>query len=112
MVSSEESEDYMRLIGARVDEYIRKSMQNSPSMSTTLAIILAALDFCDEAQKEKSAADNLRSQLKTYFDDAAQAREELLQAKKSEEAAVNELRALKAMSGLKALQEQRKLNDE
>jgi cell division protein ZapA len=111
LVSSEDSEDYIRETGARVDEHIRKAMETTPSMSITLAAIFAALDFCDEASKEKHSCDNLRSQIKTYFDDATKAREELQEEKKNEEIALRELKALKAMSGLKALQEQRKLND-
>ena len=109
-VSSEDSESYIRETGARVDEYIRKLMEHTPNMSTTLAAIFAALEFCDEANKEKSSSDNLRSQIKTYFEESKQAREELLEKRKSEETALRELNALKAMSGLKALQEQRKNN--
>lgn len=110
-VLSEDNENYMREIGAFVDEHIRKSMENTPSMSITLAAIIAALDFCDDANKERHSSDNLRSQIKTYFDDATHAREELQEEKKNEETALRELKALKTMSGLKALQEQRKLND-
>ena len=111
IVTSEDSEEYIREIGARVDEYIRKAMEQTPSMSTSLAAIFAALDFCDECNKEKSTADNLRTQIKTYFDDASSAREELQQAKISEENALRELKTIKTLSGLKALQEQRKIND-
>lgn len=108
LVASEDSEEYIRETGARVDEYIRNLMESAPSMSTTLAAIFASLDFCDEAAKEKQAADNLRSQIKEYFDDLAEAKEELAQARQNEEAALKELKALKAMDGLKALQQQRK----
>jgi cell division protein ZapA len=107
-VVSEDSEDYIRETGARVDEYIRNLMNQSPTMSTTLAAMFAALDFCDELTKEKLAADNLRSQIKEYSDDAAHFREELAQARQNEEEALRELKSLKAMSGLKALHEQRK----
>lgn len=110
-VASEDSEEYIRETGARVDEYIRNLMKNAPSMSTTLAAIFAALDFCDEATKEKQAADNLRSQIKEYFDESAKLREELETARKNEEEARQELKALKTMNGLKALEENRKLNE-
>lgn len=111
MVSSEDSEEYIRETGAQVDEYMRKAMESTPSMSTTLAAIFAALDFCDEATKEKDAADNLRGQIKNYFDDAAGAREELQEAKKSRDEALNEIKALKIKYGLKALEEQSNVNE-
>ena len=111
-VVSEDSEEYIRETGACVDEYIRNLMNRAPSMSTTLAAIFAALDFCDEATKEKLAADNLRSQIKEYFDEAANLRDELTQAHQNEEDAKRELKALKTMNGLKALSEQRKSDGE
>lgn len=111
-VASEDSEEYIRKTGAQVDEYIRDIMNRSPSMSTTLAAIFAALDFCDEATKERKTADNLRGQIKECFDDAAAAREELVEARQGEEEARRELKAVKTMSGLKALEEHRKLNGE
>lgn len=109
-VASEDSEEYIRETGAHVDEYMRNLMNHAPSMSTTLAAVFAALNFCDEAAKEK-AADNLRGQIKEYFDDDAVLREELEKARKSEEEARHELKALKTMGGLKALEEQRKLDE-
>lgn len=111
-IASEDSEKYIQETGERVDEYIRGLMNRTPSMSTTLAAIFAALDFCDEATKEKLAADNLRSQIKEYFDEAANLREELAQARQNEKEAERELKALKTMNGLKALSEQRKSDGE
>lgn len=110
-VASEDSEEYIRETGARVDEHIRDLMNKSPTMSTTLAAILTALDFCDEATKERQAADNLRSQIKECFDETAKLREELEIARKNEEEAQQQLKALKALNGLKALEENRKLNE-
>lgn len=110
-IASEDNESYIRQTGACIDEYIRKTMEQTPNMATTLAAIFAALDFCDEANKERKTADNLRDQIKSYFDDAASAREQLNQAKKNEEDALQELKALKTLNGLKALQEQKTTND-
>lgn len=76
VVVSEDSEAYMMETGARVDDVMRKCMLSGAGMSTTMAAIFAALEFCDGASKEKAAADHLRSQIKAYFDDASHAREE------------------------------------
>lgn len=110
-IASEDNESYIRQTGALVDEHIRKVMEQTPNMSTTLAAIFAALDFCDEANKERKTADNLRDQVKSYLDDASSARDQLHQAKKNEEDALQELKALKTLNGLKALQEQKKANE-
>jgi len=106
LIASEDSEEYIRQTGNRVDEYIRKAMDSSPTMSTTLASIFAALEFCDEATKEKEAADNLRGQIKEALDEVSRLRKELDEVRRSEEEARKELKALKTMNGLKALQEQ------
>lgn len=103
-VVSEDDEEYIRAIGSHVDERIQNLIDNSPVMSTTHAAIFAALDFCDELSKEKAISDHLRSQIKEYSDEAAKARQR-------EEEALRQLKALKTMNGLKALQEKRK-NDE
>ena len=106
LIASEDSEEYIRQTGNRVDEYIRKAMDSSPTMSTTLASIFAALEFCDEETKEKEAADNLRGQIKEALDEVSRLRKELDEVRRSEEEARKELKALKTMNGLKALQEQ------
>lgn len=111
MVASEDSENYIRETGVRVDEHIKKLMESAPSMSTTLAAIFSALDFCDEATKERKSADNLRGQIKEYLDEIAKLREELERLKESEDEAKRELKALKTMTGFKALQEQIKSNE-
>lgn len=111
LVASEDSEEYIRQTGERVNEYVRNIMENAPNMSTTLASIFAALEFCDEATKEKEAADNLRGQIKEALDEAARLRKELEETQRREEEARKELEALKTMSGLKALQEQIKSNE-
>lgn len=111
LVASEDSEEYIRETGEQVDEHVRNIMKSAPSMSTTLAAMFAALDFCDEATKQKQSADNLRRQIKECLDDAARLREELDKIKKSEEDAQRELETLKARNGLKALQEQIRVND-
>lgn len=106
-VASEDSEEYILKTGASVDEYIRNIMSSAPNMSTTLAAMLAALDFCDKAAKEKAAADNLRSQIKACFDEAAELRDKLEKSEAAQKAVRDELLALKTRDGLKAFEEQR-----
>ncbi len=131
VIVSDDADEYVRETGARVEDAMRRAMERGSGMSTTLAAVFAALEFCDSSVKERAAADNLRSQIKAYFDDASQAREEanrlrqqmeslkkqlgarereLAAQKAREEAAANELKTLKAQIGVRALEEQRKLH--
>lgn len=107
-VVSEDSEDYIRETAAAVDDSVRTLLASGPAMSTTLAAIMSALDFCDKANKEKEAADNLRGQIKACLDETAELRDKLEAAEAAEKDACDKLKALKTMSGLKALEEQRK----
>ena len=45
-------------------------------VSVTQAAILVALQYADDAGKNSGNADNLRAQLKSYLEDAAQAKSE------------------------------------
>ena len=51
----------------------------------TMAAVLAALDYCDEAVKATESADNLRSQIKDYLEDSSQARMEADEARRENE---------------------------
>ena len=86
-VSSESSEEYIRRTADAVDDHIRRLMEYSPQMSTSMGAVLAAMDFCDEACRAKETADNLRAQIKEYFDEAAAARAEAEEWKKKAQAA-------------------------
>lgn len=76
-VTSEDSEEYMRSIGAEVDHAMRVLLDSDPRISTTMAAVLTALTNADRAHKAEAAADNLRQQMKDYLDDNAKARQEL-----------------------------------
>ena len=75
VVVSEEEPAYTEELASEVDAKISAILKSS-NLSITQAAILAALDFADEAKKQKAAADNLRSQLKEYLEDAAKAKGE------------------------------------
>lgn len=107
-VTSEESEQYVLEVADKLNSAIRSLMNSAPNMSTTLATILVALDYCDKSEKEKQAADNLRGQIKNCLDETAELREKLQNSINREHDLEQNLKALKTMNGLKALEEQRK----
>lgn len=95
-VASEDNEEYIRRIADMVDDHIRRQMENTPSMSTSMAAIFTAMDFCDEAVKAKETADNLRQQVKDYLEEAAEAQAQAEEWRLRAEQATRELQSLKA----------------
>ncbi len=74
-ISSEESAEYMQSLAHELDVKISAILKGN-NISTTQAAILVALQYADDAAKNGGNADNLRSQLKGYLEDAAQAKSE------------------------------------
>jgi cell division protein ZapA len=78
---AEESPSYMERVGNLVNEQLTKVMEGTKT-SRTDAAILAAINIADELLKSQESAENLRRQLKTYLDEAAQAKNEVSELKR------------------------------
>lgn len=78
---AEESPSYMERVGNLVNEQLTRVMENTKS-SRTDAAILAAINIADELLKAQESAENLRRQVKTYLDEAAQAKNEVSELKR------------------------------
>lgn len=76
VITTEESAGYMQEIGAQVDARIRNIMNQNNRTSLVTAAVMVALMQADEAKKAVLSADNLRKQLKTFFDDNNRSRSE------------------------------------
>ncbi len=74
-IVSDESTEYMQDLAREVDSKMTTILRGS-RVSTTQAAILVALQYADDATKNSGNADTLRSQLKAYLEDAAQAKSE------------------------------------
>ncbi len=74
-IVSDESAEYMQNLARELDVKIT-SITKASRVSTTQAAVLVALQYADDAQKNSGSADTLRSQLKEYLEDAAQAKSE------------------------------------
>lgn len=75
-ILSQDSEEYIRTVADKVERSLQSLMNRSPNMSTTMAAVFTALEFCDEAAKATESADNLRAQIKDYLEEAAAAKSE------------------------------------
>ena len=78
---AEESSAYMEKVGALVDKKMSELMDTA-HMGRGDAAVLAAVNIADELYKAQESAENLRRQLKTYLDEAAQATAEISELKR------------------------------
>ena len=62
-------------VGAMVDKEMRELMDTA-HMSRDNAAVLAAVNLADQLCKAQDGSENLRRQLKTYLDEASQAKSE------------------------------------
>ena len=83
VISSDDSEEYIRTIGAEVSRSINAMRKQNERLSVTAAAVFAALNYCDDCRKAQAAADNLRSQIKNYVEDASRARMEADEARRA-----------------------------
>ena len=73
--TAEESPSYMQKVATLVDTKISDIMQGG-RINRLDAAVLAAMNITDELFKEQAAAENVRSQLKSYLDEANKAKSE------------------------------------
>lgn len=59
VVSADEDKDYIVKISKMVDEQIKALLRQGESMNIAMAAILAALNYCDELEKEKIITEEL-----------------------------------------------------
>lgn len=71
---SEESKEYMENVAKYIDKKIGEIVYASGgSLTMQDTAILAAINIADDYFKSEESADNLRSQIKQYIDDASEA---------------------------------------
>ena len=78
---AEESTSYMQKVGSYVSEKMEEVL-NSAKVGRTDAAILTAANIADELFKAQAAAEQLRSQIKGYLDEAGKAQAEVSELKR------------------------------
>lgn len=96
VISSEDSEGYMRSVGDEVQKSIEEIMARNERISTTMAAIIAALSYCDDAHKAADTAENLRGQIRDYLEDSSHARLEAEESRREIERLKREIQTLRA----------------
>ena len=78
---AEESTSYMQKVGAYVGDKMNEIL-NTAKVGRTDAAVLTAANIADELFKAQSAAEQLRSQIKGYLDEAGKAQAEVSELKR------------------------------
>lgn len=96
VIGSDDSENYVHSIGDEVEKAMEDITGKNERVSVTMAAILAALSFCDDAHKAAGGADHLRSQIKDYLEDSSRARMEAEESRREIERMKREIQTLRA----------------
>ncbi len=94
-IITDDDAEYMENLGEYINNEMKNITASSPSLSTTQAAILVALDQADNAKKATAGADNLRAQIKDYLEDSARARMEVEVARREIERLNHEISNLR-----------------
>lgn len=78
---AEESTTYMEQVAALVDKKMKEVIAGV-KVGRNDAAVLAAVNLADELLKNEQSAENLRRQVKSYLDEAAQAKSEVSDLKR------------------------------
>lgn len=78
---AEESAAYMQKVGASVSDKMAEILDSS-KVGRTDAAVLTAANIADELFKAQAAAEQLRSQIKGYLDEAGKAQSEVSELKR------------------------------
>ena len=78
---AEESASYMQRVGAYVGDKMNEVL-NGTKVGRTDAAVLTAANIADELFKAQAAAEQLRSQIKGYLDEAGKAQAEVSELKR------------------------------
>ncbi len=71
LINTSEDEGYTRELAGELDRDISAILTSNSGASVTNAALLCAIDYLDSAKKSARNANNMRSQVKDYMDDAA-----------------------------------------
>lgn len=94
-VSSNESEEYMQNLEQELNTKLSEISNANSTLSTTMAAVLAALDFADERNSVFREIENLKEELKKSNSDAAAARLEVEESRREIERLSRENRQLR-----------------
>ncbi|MBC8532649.1 cell division protein ZapA [Yeguia hominis] len=96
VVATDEREEDVREAAKVVEQAINGIIEQNSRASITLAAIVTALSYYDDMRRAVQSADNLRSQIKNYLEDASRARLEADEARREIERMKKEIKVLRS----------------
>lgn len=97
-IVTDDEVEYTQRLGVELDEKISQITRENARVSITQAAVLAALEYSDLAKKAEVSAENLRSQIQEYLEDAARAKTNAEVSRREAERLGKELATLRARS--------------
>lgn len=97
-ITTDDDVKYMQALGDELDLRLNKLMRENSRLSITQSAVLAALEYADTAKKAEQSAENLRSQIQEYLEDAARAKTNAEVSRREAERLGKELSTLRARS--------------
>ena len=76
MIQTEEEPEYIKNLAKAVDEKISVYLRMGSKVSLSMSSILTAMEYCDEFTKSKADVENLRSQIRSYIEEAQKTADE------------------------------------
>lgn len=70
-VTSDEDQAYILSLGAELEAKMKKIMDKSPFLSTTMAAVMASLESLDESKKMQEENERLRLEIKRMLEETA-----------------------------------------
>lgn len=74
IITTPEDEEYVLQLAQELDTFVSTVLEKTPGASVTNAILLCAVEYLDEYKKANRTANNMRSQIKDYMSEAANAK--------------------------------------
>ena len=94
-VASPEDEQYVLSLAKEINDAAVALQQSDPHLSPNDILVLCALASADSCRKSEQNADNLRSQLTGYLDDATRAKQEAAALQKQLDESLREINRLR-----------------
>ena len=98
-ITTEDDPKYVMALGDELDSLLTRTLRENNRLSVTQAAILLALDYADQCKKAEISADNLRSQIKEYLEDASRAKMDAEIARREVERLTRELQNVQGKLG-------------
>ena len=95
VILTEDPEQKIHEMASEVENQINSFIEASPGLSTSMATVLTALNFCDGKNKAENAADNLRIQITDYMQEAETSRDLVRQAKEVAQSSAEDTQKLR-----------------